>query len=263
VAGVFQHDADGTESQIGTYERNYTFLRTFWWFRRGARHFALYSRHYTATRILEIVPGGGIADLGGEEPDGGGFCPVEFFVPDCREGVSEEYCGPGERIENWMDAAVSLPAGCQFQKELLTHKGRARVRGDGGRYVERERRCTVDGVEQAIRLPAWGDEQDYEGGWIKFPPDHGFVAGCGWGDDSSWKIQYLDLSRVEEGLIRREERFGCVELPRSVLLRDAVDVDYEEARVEIAIKTVWDLHKGRLESPEILGVSGRETKESG
>jgi hypothetical protein len=42
--GVFQHGADGSEIQIGTYQRNYDFLRTFWWFRRGTRHFALYSR---------------------------------------------------------------------------------------------------------------------------------------------------------------------------------------------------------------------------
>ena len=29
---------------------------------------------------------------------------------------------------------------------------------------------------------------------------HGFVAGCVWGDDSSWKIEYLDLSKADEGI---------------------------------------------------------------
>jgi hypothetical protein len=38
--------------------------------------------------------------------------------------------------------------------------------------------------------------------------DFGFVWGCVWGDDSSWKVQYLDLSRVQQGELRREERFG-------------------------------------------------------
>jgi hypothetical protein len=38
--------------------------------------------------------------------------------------------------------------------------------------------------------------------------DFGFVWGCIWGDDSSWKVQYLDLSRIQEGELRREERFG-------------------------------------------------------
>ncbi|HVW03039.1 MAG TPA: hypothetical protein VHB77_21945 [Planctomycetaceae bacterium] len=43
----------------------------------------------------------------------------------------------------------------------------------------------------------------------------GFVWGCIWGDDSSWKVQYLDLSRITEGIIIREERFGYVELATS------------------------------------------------
>jgi|SRR5581483_5877941 len=38
--------------------------------------------------------------------------------------------------------------------------------------------------------------------------EFGFVWGCIWGDDSSWKVQYLDLSRIREGELRREERFG-------------------------------------------------------
>ena len=40
----------------------------------------------------------------------------------------------------------------------------------------------------------------------------GFVWGCYWGDDSSWKVQYLDLSRVQQGVLRREDRFGYVEV---------------------------------------------------
>lgn len=42
--------------------------------------------------------------------------------------------------------------------------------------------------------------------------DSGFVWGCVWGDDSSWKIQYLDLSGIQRGTLRREERFGYLKL---------------------------------------------------
>ncbi len=42
--------------------------------------------------------------------------------------------------------------------------------------------------------------------------EFGFVWGCVWGDDSSWKVQYLDLTGIQDGVIRREERFGHVEL---------------------------------------------------
>lgn len=94
----------------------------------------------------------------------------------------------------------------------------------------------------------WGERREYESGWIKLPPDHGFVAGCIWGDDSSWKIQYLDLSRIEEGIIRREERFGYIELPGSVRLRDAIHVYglLNSPRLYIAVSTQWDLQTGKM-----------------
>ncbi|MBL8855182.1 MAG: hypothetical protein JNK57_14545 [Planctomycetaceae bacterium] len=42
--------------------------------------------------------------------------------------------------------------------------------------------------------------------------EFGFVWGCEWGDDSSWKVQLLDLTEIQSGRIRRDERFGYVEL---------------------------------------------------
>jgi hypothetical protein len=36
----------------------------------------------------------------------------------------------------------------------------------------------------------------------------GFVWGCYWGDDNGWKVQALDLSRVCEGALERDDRFG-------------------------------------------------------
>ena len=223
--GLFQHDADGQERQIGSYRRNYSFLKTFWWFRRGARHFALYSPNYAATRAMEIFPGSGFKDLGGEEPHSQGFCPAELFVPDCREYVSEQFSGPGNRVVDWGNPLASFPANCEFTKNPEKHRGRRN------------------------QAPESGEEKDYESGWVKFPSDHGFVAGCVWGDDSTWKIQYLDLSRVEEGVIRREERFGYIELPRSVSLRDAIDMEdlHETGDVSIAVSTRWNLLAGTME----------------
>lgn len=43
--------------------------------------------------------------------------------------------------------------------------------------------------------------------------DFGFVAGCIWGDDLTWKIERLDLSRVAEGKITRSAKFGSVDMP--------------------------------------------------
>jgi hypothetical protein len=52
----------------------------------------------------------------------------------------------------------------------------------------------------------WNSDHEWPSG------DFGFVWGCVWGDDSSWKVQYLDLSDVRNGAIRRDERFGYVQL---------------------------------------------------
>jgi hypothetical protein len=54
--------------------------------------------------------------------------------------------------------------------------------------------------------PYWDTDEEWPGG--KF----GFVWGCYWGDDSSWKVQYLDLSAIESGVIKRDERYGYIPL---------------------------------------------------
>jgi hypothetical protein len=177
--GVFQQDGPEAEPvQIGEYKRNYsTAYQTFAPFRKNGRTFALYSPDYTSTRLLEIFPGIGIKDIGGEERKSNGFCPTELYVPVQRK---------------WSD-----------EKED---------------YVE------VDGA-------------------------HGFVAGCVWGDDTSWKIQYVDISRAEEGIITRDERFGYIELPEHLSLKQAVridDVDDYDGRINISVQLQFEIATGGL-----------------
>jgi len=66
----------------------------------------------------------------------------------------------------------------------------------------------------------------------------GFVCGCVWGDDTSWKIEYLDLSHIEEGVLVREPRFGYIELlGSSETLPDAVEiVCYDEEDGELVLR---------------------------
>ena len=153
---------DGVE--VGSYLRNYPALfDTFHPFTRQGRELALYSPHYTGTRVMELPS---CRDLGGEEPAPEGFCPVDYFVPD--EG------------------------------------------------------------------------------------DVGFVAGCVWGDDTSWKIQALDLSGVESGAIARDERFGLLELPEGKRLGDVVSVkpchphaECEGSWVEMTVVVRFEAATGR------------------
>lgn len=53
---------------------------------------------------------------------------------------------------------------------------------------------------------SWNEDREWPKG------DSGFVWGCHWGDDTSWKVQHLDLRNIREGVIKRDDRFGYVKL---------------------------------------------------
>jgi len=67
--------------------------------------------------------------------------------------------------------------------------------------------------------------------------DFGFIAGCYWGDDSSWKIQFIDLSRIGENVFTIDDRFGYIELPNNLSLREAIDMDGWEPGYSFRITT--------------------------
>ena len=73
---------------------------------------------------------------------------------------------------------------------------------------------------------------------------YGFVWGCVWGDDTSWKLQYLDLSKIQEGIISRDERFGYVELANiSAKPQDFINVYTDMNTIEVATWQRFDLDK--------------------
>lgn len=135
--GVFQSHLDEETKEelayymIGTYKRNYSaFYNTFFPFERDGVWYALYSRDYTCTRVMKLPE---CIDIGGEDPESCGFCPVDYYVPKVKD--------------------VYMP--------------------------------------------------------------FGFIAGCIWGDDGSFKIEFVDLRRVSEGVIKRDSRMGYIAIPRS------------------------------------------------
>lgn len=159
--GIFEGD-----TKIGEYLRNYSsFMQTFLPFAQNGQTYALYSSHYTATRVMRLPS---CEDICGEDPSPGGFCPMYYHVPDESKGKI------------------------------------------------------------------------------------GFVAGCVWGDDSSVKIEFLDLSRIEEGVLIRDGRLGRLVLPTKVRLADAIDMsmydeDEDSFRLRIASEVMFNLHSNRYE----------------
>jgi hypothetical protein len=168
---------------IASYDRNYAMLQTFEPFRQGDRQYALISTDYTATSVMDLHTGQIVA---AEEPHGGGFCPVGFYVPDWWE-LHDGSTLPGSM--HWRTIDYEWPTG-----------------------------------------------------------DFGFVWGCIWGDDSSWKVQYLDLSSVREGVIRRDDRFGYLKLATNPKLvpRDFIRCSswQGERRVEFYVERGYNLTTG-------------------
>lgn len=177
------------ENKIGEYIRNYsTLYNTFVPFVQNGKEYALYSKNYTATRVMELPS---CKDLCGEENNQYGFCPTGYYVPYTTEDMLEYEDEDGKVI------------------------------GPNGQF--------------------------------------GFVCGCVWGDDTCWKVQYLDLTKISEGILVREARFGYIELFGSsseihklIRVSEFTDKAFNEgneramweARIEIATPVVFDL-KGK------------------
>lgn len=75
-----------------------------------------------------------------------------------------------------------------------------------------------DGTEH--HFPTWFDsdyktEEEFSGEAAGKPfvwATYGFLSGCYWGDDSSWKLRYIDFSEIENKVVKIQERFGYWEL---------------------------------------------------
>lgn len=218
--GVFRTEGEN-EEQIGSYTRNYSSLfNTFCPFRRNDKDYALYSPDYTATRIMDLPS---CRDLGGEERSGAGFCPVDFYVPSY---VEREYVTLDDKV---FKGRVNEPK----PEDLLPRVTR---------YTPLDK---ATGQRITVELPSYPVTPLL---YYSF----GFVAGCVWGDDSSWKIQYLDLSEADKGIVRRDERFGYIALPDTMSLKQAVimtDYQYDPSdgdahTITIAVQKRFDLRTG-------------------
>lgn len=228
---IFEHGDDEPEGapgkKIGEFIYNYPSEKAPWHpFEQDGKHYALYSSDYTATRVMALPE---CTDLGGEEPHGFGFCPVGFAVPyftyewqppDPTDPQPRD--NPRHHPEIW---AVKGPTGFYQYPDNKDYTG-PRTKAEYEAAVK----------EFDKRNDAWNARHPYV--TTPFNARFGFVCGCIWGDDTSWKIQFLDLSRISEGILTRDARFGYLELlGSSDNLAAAIDLDNwtpEEPNIYIA-----------------------------
>lgn len=231
--GVFRIENE-IEEQIGEYERNYsTLFNTFLPFQQNGKNFAFYSPDYTVTRIMELPS---CKDIGGEESSAGGFCPTDYFVPTYieQEVTRETISLRGKIDERISKNRLNKPTDKDLIEYTTNHKFT-----NGNTGEECKTKTTYRPLSSLLYYP------------------FGFIAGCIWGDDSTWKIQYLDLSEVERGITKRDERFGYIELPDNLSLKEAINMydygyDWEDEvanYIRINIMQTFDLRTGKVIHP--------------
>lgn len=80
----------------------------------------------------------------------------------------------------------------------------------------------------------------------------GFVSGCVWGDDSSWKLEYVDLTDLRNPVVA--PRFGYLELPGRINLKDAILLNPGYDTVEIATGLRFSLTEGIVSGYSLDGL---------
>jgi hypothetical protein len=215
---------------IGTYKRTYPSnpSLTFYPFQIGEDWYALYSGDYTTTRVFRLYDDH-IEDWCGEAPNNNGFCPVEFYVP-YFQVADYDYC----------------------------------YLSDSDNKVEHRQQYVADNdkwFSLTPKIPIWDRYSNYTFSFTYAP--YGFVSGCVWGDDSSWKIRYIDLSQVPNKEVKITEKFGYFTLPDSLSLKECVSLRYYDPKnpyITLTRSEEFDLREDVNEEEEEVQMLNKETQ---
>lgn len=236
--GVFR----GAE-QVGEYTRNYgSLLSTFFPFEREGKWYALYSPDYTATRVMSLPD---CKDIGGEESNAHGFCPAEFYVPElCGRVLDPNDPQPGVANHDADKWALRAPSPCGTYTRYYWPDDK-----DHPEPNEERKAAYLKAREESHKASKeWMDRNPYVTRHAPF----GFVYGCPWG--APYWMRFIDLSRVNEGVLTIDDRFDCPDLPRGVNLKDAIDTEsidvlnapLNEMRIRLAQPVAFDMTGKKL-----------------
>jgi len=240
---------DTIEQQVGSYRRNYSSLfNSFFAFKRNNKWFALYSKEYMYTRVMSLPD---CVDLGGEDKSNveyeNHFCPTDYYVPEIftrKFNTNDPLDDPAPKSKDslWRKE-VPLEGG--YVMSILPTSPRYNA-------TDKEKENYDNDCKQyEAQYKEWSDRHPYDDQTLDF----GFVGGCQWGDDTSTKLQFLDLSKVEEGIIKRDARFGYVEMPGLVKFENAIQIPewvedqdkpltWKDIVVEVSLPKLFEISTG-------------------
>ena len=173
-----------TNKNIYEYNRNYSFLKTFEPFRildenNTWRHYALISPEYTTFQLIDLDSRKFVAEN-----------PYPTLTKDQAERLNsrskeENKYFEGMSFPSWGFCPVEfhVPDFLDILDNPIT-----------------EEFSSEDSLEEEYRI-------------FESKRNFGFMSGCIWGDDSSWKLRAIDLREISNGKISSDERFGYFELP--------------------------------------------------
>jgi hypothetical protein len=222
---------DGTEkwTKVAEYDRNYSMLKTFEPFQQLQdgrwRHYALISTRYTRFEVLDLQSG----DIVAVQP----YPKADKRYEEMTEGKYKEgdelsgmgFCPMEFYVPDWWDEydETSLPI----------------VDPETG---AKSHRFKTD--KHAVYLA-----EDF----IQYTGQRAFYAGCIWGDDSSSKLRHIDLSRISEGIVDGDERFGYVQLPENLSLKESIDLSMaDDGYIQIITPILFRLETGKALHKELF-----------
>lgn len=197
---VEERHEDGTVEDIYTYDRNYSMMRTFEPFRQlhdgKWTDYALISSTYTRFEVLNLETR-----------------QIQATLP--WPTVTQEHHDRWRKM-GYDDWCEKEPVGTEkpghgfcpvdfYVPDLLEDY-----------YADAA--YTVSSREGEETSWLW-DEEELLGRTGQFA----FYIGCHWGDDSSWKMRHIDLSRLHEGIVTEDDRYGYLEYGGTGALKDNLD----------------------------------------
>lgn len=208
---VYHVNDEGKRRDIYGYDRNYSMMKTFAPFRQfkdGAWHdYALISSNYMFLEVLDLESGTVIA---------------KEQMPVMTQKRRDEGAQRGLSLSQMSEIGTPLPGNCfcpiEFyvpdlvvEEELLDAKecsyyvaslGNDEMNDANFKYAAKARQFALDA---------------YSGQWALY-------GGCLWGDDNYVKLRYIDLSRISEGIVVQDERFGYVAMGESDSIKDMIKI---------------------------------------
>lgn len=104
-------------------------------------------------------------------------------------------------------------------------------------YVPRYYECQISEYTYRFFDDAEAEEKAHP-----FYADFAFRSGCVWGDDTSWKLEMLDISQAHKGILEIKD-IGYIELAPDLKLRDCLRLDWDDCDKVLDMKISTQLWK--------------------